>query len=161
MIIDIVLCILVLLLALVQYRRGALLGFRGLLALAGAGYLTFRFQSQISQIVAEHLKKQNSFPAVELVTTAVLFILFALVLHFLLGLIVNAIRTVGVARKADSLLGGVFGLLEGAVLVVVAGVVLGAMDRYHLVSSASFSAQIEASHLVSLTRGLASRVIIH
>ncbi len=161
MIIDIVLCVIILLLTLVQYRRGALYGLRGLLSFGAAGYLTYRFLPAVAAAVAAHYQNRKPYVVVETITALVLFIAFVLVLRFLLGLVTGAIRSTGVARKADSILGGLFGLLEGLILAAAASAVLYGMNAVHLIHSASFASQIRASHLVSLAQGLASRVIIH
>ncbi|MBQ9066280.1 MAG: CvpA family protein [Clostridia bacterium] len=51
MIIDILLCLILVLTILVQYRRGALLALRGLLAFAGGSYVSARFQGTVSSFV--------------------------------------------------------------------------------------------------------------
>lgn len=161
MIIDIVLCVIILVLTLVQYRRGILYGLRGFLSFGGAGYLTYRFLPAVSAAVSERYQNRRPFAVVETITAIVLFLAFVLVLRFLLGLVTGAIRSTGVARKADSILGGMFGLLEGLVIAAAASAVLYGLNTCQLIHSASIASQIRASHLVSLVQGLASRVIIH
>lgn len=160
MIIDIVLCVIVLAITLIQYHRGALMGLRGLLAFGGAGYLTYRFLPLVSDAVAERSGKPGKLVTTEMVTALVLFVLFVLVLYFLVGLVTGAIRSTGAARKADSLIGGIFGFLEGAVIVLAVSVILYGLNNYHLISSAPFASQVGASHFVSWSQGLAQRVII-
>ena len=199
MIIDIIMCAVLVLFLLYQYRRGVLLALRGFLTFLGAGYLSFRTQSVVSDFiftsfvrpslmdrvrkeiltgratdpayewhtamqkvlqvttdpgkVSEYLVDKvigpGVYAVVQAIVTAVLFVLFSVLLFLLLRMITNAVRTTGALRGADSVLGGLFGLLEGAVLDLTAAVLLNLSVVHGIIQSQWLAEQLAESRILT------------
>ncbi len=202
MILDIILCVLLILITVMQYRRGAFLSLRGLLTTAGAGYLSLRFQSYGSAFLYEHVVRDRLvhtikqdmltgraldpnytwragvmkaseqttnpqtlaeyvvdntirpavYPVVELITTALLFLVFALLLFFLLRWIGRIFQSFTVLRGVDAVFGGVFGLAEGLVVVFLAAAVFAVLQDTDVITNDWLLSQMIQSKLVNFSK---------
>lgn len=102
--------------------------------------------------VVDHGLRQTVYPVVTLIVTAVLFVLSALILFLLLRIVIGFFRRSGPVRGVDSILGAVFGLLEGLILLAVLGAVIAAARKADLGAGSAFAAQADASRIVKFVQ---------